>query len=1560
MEFRVLGPLEVLADDGAVEIAAGKQRALLADLLLHANRSVPVSQLVDDLWGERVPDTAVKALQVYVSKLRKVLPEGRLRTEGPGYALTVAEQELDLHRAERLGADGRAALAAGEPAKAAALLAEALALWRGPALAELDEPFARAEAARLDEVRLGLLEERIDADLALGRHAILVPELEALCAASPLRERLRAQLMLALYRSGRSAEALEAYQSYRRMLDDDLGIDPSAELRSLERRILQQDATLAHEAPTPAAVSSRTATAIRGPLGFVGRDEELAHLEHAYAAAVTGTRRLTFVSGEPGAGKTTLVGAFLTGLDPGVAVGRGQCVESRGSGEAYMPVLEALGRLCRGEHGDRLQALLHERAPTWLLQIPWLVDEQERAGLELRVVGSTRDRMLREIMEALEAFAADEPVVLVLEDLHWADYSTLDLLDMLARRFEPARLFVVGTLRPAEVRADGHPLGTLVPSLRLRNLCSEIALGSIPPPAARAFIAQRLDGADLGEEVATLLHTRTRGNPLFMEKLLEAWIEDGALVREADEWRVANGAAALAQGVPETLRSLLQQRYAVLAPESRGVLEAASVAGVEFASATAAAAAGIDEDLAEARLRELAVDGTFIVETGEDAWPDGTISTRYRFSHDLSHETLQQSLPPGQRARIHRRIGDRLEAAYGGRADELATELAWHFLEGREPGRAVRHLHAAAAHALELSAPREAIAHLAAARDALSDVSEASERLHLELRIHQLLATAMIATEGWSSPEAESALVRARELAGTLADGGLLASTLHGLATVYEIRGEYDRSEALLVESLALPALAELPGAIVDSNELMACSLYHQGSFERSLEHAEHALTHYDGIYSNRMTAAFGEHPDVSCQLWAALSTWFLGRPDEAMERAERAVAASTLGARARARAVAQAQASVVAHLRGDIAATRDWSAAAIEAGAQLGFTYWRAMATVLHGWSVAADGDADAGIGEIRDGIALSRGLGARMDDAFYLAVLADAAARHGRADVALAALDEAQETAGTRSFFFASELRRMRGELTDGDAGETFLRDALGVATDLDSRSLRLRAATSLARRTRSPEDGNLVAELLATFGEGHDSADLVAARALLEELGIEAAPARLAEPRAARPPVLYAQSGDLSIAYQVTGAASPDVLLVPGFVSHLEKDWDEPRHARFLDGLGSFCRLIRFDKRGTGLSDRPEGLPDLETRMDDLRAVQDAVRSDKAIVFGYSEGGPLSILYAATHPARVQALVLFGAFVKRSDPDEDYPWAPTAEARAAYIESLTADWGFEADMKIMCPSADDAMARWWGERCRAAASPGAIRALMKMNSSIDVRHVLPSIRVPTLVVHRGTDFDVDVEEGRYIARRIPGARLVEIPGRDHFVAIDPDQILEVVEPFVRDVEASIPQQTDAEHTLATVLASRVVDPTPSWAKTEERSPGELGDVHRAVLGRQLTRHRGEEVGPRDDGLLAVFDGPARAIRCGRGIQDELRSLGLQARVGIHTGTIERAGTAIDGLALRITAGIATAASPGEVLVSATTRDLVAGSGLDFTDRGERSVAGIAEPRRLFALAG
>jgi class 3 adenylate cyclase len=436
---------------------------------------------------------------------------------------------------------------------------------------------------------------------------------------------------------------------------------------------------------------------------------------------------------------------------------------------------------------------------------------------------------------------------------------------------------------------------------------------------------------------------------------------------------------------------------------------------------------------------------------------------------------------------------------------------------------------------------------------------------------------------------------------------------------------------------------------------------------------------------------------------------------------------------------------------------------------------------------------------------------------------------------------------------------------------------------------------------------------------------------------------------------PETRYAKSGDVNIAYQVVGEGPVDLVLVPGFVSHLDLDWEEPRYAHFLRRLASFSRLIMFDKRGTGLSDRPGGLPDLETRMDDVRAVMDTVGSERAALLGYSEGGPMCILFAATYPERTSALVLYGTYAKRRDPDDDYPWAATWEERQAYADQVEREWGEEADLGTMAPNADEAMVRWWHVRARASASPGSAKALILMNSQIDVRGVLSSIRIPTLVLHRFGDRDSRLEEGRYIARRISGARFIELEGQDHAPFIDPDQILDEVEEFLTGVRRG----PESDRVLATVLFTDIVGSTERASELGDRRWRELLEQHHAVVRRHIDRFQGREIDTAGDGFLAAFDGPARAVRCARAIGDALRELGIDVRAGLHTGECELVDGKVAGVAVHTGARVAARAGPGEVLVSQTVKDLVAGSGIEFEERGEHVLKGVPGQWRLYAVS-
>ena len=441
---------------------------------------------------------------------------------------------------------------------------------------------------------------------------------------------------------------------------------------------------------------------------------------------------------------------------------------------------------------------------------------------------------------------------------------------------------------------------------------------------------------------------------------------------------------------------------------------------------------------------------------------------------------------------------------------------------------------------------------------------------------------------------------------------------------------------------------------------------------------------------------------------------------------------------------------------------------------------------------------------------------------------------------------------------------------------------------------------------------------------------------------------------------PETQYTKSGDVNIAYQVVGDGPLDLVYVPGWVSNVEGAWEEPTSERFLRRLARFSRLILFDKRGTGLSDPvPESkLPTLEERMDDVRAVMDAAASERAALFGVSEGGNLSVLFSATYPERTVALVTFGIFAKRLRAP-DYPWAPTEEERESEIEFVEREWGREMDLHVLLPSAadDPEFKRRLLSFLRRSASPAAAAALLRMNTQIDIREVLPTIHVPTLVLHRSNDLETKIDEGRWIAGRIPEAKFVELPGGDHLPWVgDQDSVLDEIEEFLTGVRP-IPEE---DRVLATVLFTDIVGSTENAAKLGDRGWRDLLERHQAAVRRELARWRGREVDTAGDGFLATFDGPARAIRCGLAIATDARSLGLEVRAGVHTGECELLGDKVAGIAVHTGARVAAMAQGGEVLVSQTVKDLVAGSGLELLERGEHEFKGVPGRWRVYAAAG
>lgn len=435
-------------------------------------------------------------------------------------------------------------------------------------------------------------------------------------------------------------------------------------------------------------------------------------------------------------------------------------------------------------------------------------------------------------------------------------------------------------------------------------------------------------------------------------------------------------------------------------------------------------------------------------------------------------------------------------------------------------------------------------------------------------------------------------------------------------------------------------------------------------------------------------------------------------------------------------------------------------------------------------------------------------------------------------------------------------------------------------------------------------------------------------------------------------------YVKSGDFNIAYQVLGEGAIDLVFIPGWVSHLEVGWDDPFLARFLRRLASFSRLILFDKRGTGLSDRVSvhELPTLEERIDDVRAVMDAVGSERAAVFGVSEGGPMSVLFSATQPTRTSALILCGT-AARVVRDESYPWGLPPEQLESLIRLCEEQWGGPVMLDLFAPSmAHDADYReCFARRLRMGASPGAAVGYIRMNFDVDVRDVLAAVRVPTLVLNRTGDRLISPETGRDLAARIPAARFVELPGQDHIPWLgDSEPLLGEIEEFLTGIR----RDPDDDRVLATVLFTDIVSSTERAGRMGDQSWTDLLDAHDNLARRHVERFRGRVVKFTGDGVLATFDGPARAVRCAASLRDAVADLGVEVRAGLHTGEIEMRGADIGGIAVHIAQRICSVAHSREIVASSTVKDLVAGSGLSFADRGVHRLRGVPDEWPAFTV--
>jgi DNA-binding SARP family transcriptional activator len=780
MEFRILGPLDVRSGDTPIPLGGAKQRGLLAILLLNAGEVVSMDRLVDELWGEDPPATAVKTVQVFVSQLRKALGADRIVTRAPGYSLEIDSSELDLHRFGRLADEGRSALAAGDAETAAARLREALGLWTGPPLSDLVyERSVEVEAVRLAELRLAALEDRIEADLQSGRSTELVGELQGLVARHPLRERPRAQLMLALYRSGRQAEALDVYRDTRATLVEELGIEPGSELQALERAVLRHD-------PALELVTDAPQGAPRPGGLFVGRENELGGMLHGLELAAGGRGGLFLVGGEPGIGKTRLADELADrARDRKAGVLWGRCWEAGGA-PAYWPWIQVTRTLVRDSEPEQLRDVLGQGAPYLAELLPEL-DEllPGLPGPPVRDPAGARFRLFDAASSLLRTAAEDAPLLLILDDLHAADESSLLMLRFVAGWMADSRLVVLGIYRDTET-GPGHPLAAMMGDLEREPHTRRLSLAGLAPAEVGRFVELRTGRAP-PDGVVTEIHDRTLGNPLFVGEIVRLFAADG------DPERMEAAAVA---GVPPGVRDVISRRLESLPDRSRAVLELASVLGREFDAETLELPGLVDGDPLVA-LDEAAAARFVTAAPGSPG--------RLRFSHALVRDALYEAIPPGRRLALHRRAGDALEARHRGQVEPYLAQLAWHFFRAAsEAGveKALRYGQLAARRAADQLAYEEAARLYRLSLDALERTGSRDDALLCEL----LLELGDVRSRAGDEAGAKRTFLRAAGVAraGALPERFARAALGYGGRSIWTVGRDDPRMLTLMEEAVEL------------------------------------------------------------------------------------------------------------------------------------------------------------------------------------------------------------------------------------------------------------------------------------------------------------------------------------------------------------------------------------------------------------------------------------------------------------------------------------------------------------------------------------------------------------------------------------------------------------------------------------------------------------------------------------------------------------------------------------------------------------------------------------
>jgi predicted ATPase len=797
---------------------------------------------------------------------------------------------------------------------------------------------------------------------------------------------------------------------------------------------------------------------------------------------------------------------------------RGQCIEHYGMGEAYLPVLEALGRLGREPAGAALLPVLEQQAPTWLAQMPALCSPAVLEAVQHRVLGATQERMLRELAEAVEALTVTRPLLLVLEDLHWSDYATLDLLTYLARRPGPTRLLILGTYRPVEVLLRGHPLQTVKQELVLHGQGVELPL-ELPTAAEVAqYLALRgAGGADLPPAVRRLaqrLYQRTDGHPLFLVQVVEHLLQRGVLGDGAGPWQVPPEAIAAAMEIPTSVRELIELQFERLRPEEQRVLEAASVAG--SACTAAAMAAGLDLALeaVEERCAGLAQGGQFLMASGLETWPDGTVTERYSWQHALHQEVVYARVPEGRRLRLHRRIGTREETGYGAQAGAHAAELAVHFARGQDSTRAVSYLQQAAENAARRHAHHEVIALVTQGLALLATLPETPARAQQELALQIALGPALRVTKGSAAPEVEKTYARARVLCAQVGETPQLFPTLLGLAFFYFNRGVLPTALELGDQLDRLAQRTANPMHRLEAHFALGITFFVLGNYATAQMHCDQGSASLDPTTLPAQALYQGAAPGVGCLAVAAHTLWCLGYPAQALRRSQEALALAQALAHPFSLVFAQHYAAYLHHRRREVTAVQTQAESLLTLATAQGFPSWEGLGTFWRGWGLAMQGQRETALAQMHQGMAGALATGQTLARPFCLVPLAEALGHTGQVAEGLRLLAEVlADLEASGQGYQLAEAYRLQGALLLQQAvpepaqAEACFQHALTIARRQQAKSWELRAAVSLSRlwhrQGKRAAAYAVLAPLYDWFTEGFDTADLQEARVLLEEL-------------------------------------------------------------------------------------------------------------------------------------------------------------------------------------------------------------------------------------------------------------------------------------------------------------------------------------------------------------------------------------------------------------------------------------------------------------------------